>query len=172
MSGKITRQVGETGSTPPPAAHHPLMTLRDEVDRLFDNFFPTAFGRSLLDLDPWRGGPFRSLGDFAPKMDVTEAADHYAISVELPGMEEKDVTVKIHGGVLTISGEKKSERSEEDGEMHLTERSYGAFTRSVRLPDNADADSIKADYNKGVLAITVPKHGDGKGERKIEVTTH
>jgi HSP20 family protein len=148
------------------------MTLRDEVDRLFDNFFPTAFGRSLFDLDPWRERPFRSLGDFAPHMDVKECANHYAISVELPGMAEKDVAVKVHGGLLTITGEKKAERSEESGEMHLTERSYGAFTRSVRLPENADADSIKADYDKGVLTVTVPKREGGKDERKIEVTTH
>ncbi|MCR6632653.1 MAG: Hsp20/alpha crystallin family protein [Magnetospirillum sp.] len=172
MADKLTRPAGEAASTPAPAAHHPLMTLRDEVDRLFDNFFPAAFGRSLFDLDPWRERPFRSLGGIAPQMDVKECANHYEISVELPGMDDKDVTVKVMGGMLTISGEKKAERTEENGEMHLTERSYGAFTRSVRLPENADPDTAKADYGKGVLTVAIGKRPDGAGEKKIEVTAH
>jgi HSP20 family protein len=169
MASKVTKT--ETGSAMTPRAH-PLMTLRDEVDRLFDNFFPTAFGRSLFDLDPWRERPLHSLGDIAPHMDVKECADRYDITVEVPGMDDKDVTVTVANGMLTVSGEKRVERTDESGEMHLTERSYGAFTRAVRLPENTDAEGIKADYAKGVLTITVPKRHGREGEKKIQVTTH
>ncbi|HLO75540.1 MAG TPA: Hsp20/alpha crystallin family protein [Magnetospirillum sp.] len=172
MADKVTTRIGEPGSPPAPRSNHPLMTLRDEVDRLFDTFFPSMFGRSLLETDPWTGRAFRTLGDISPRMDVAECGDRYDISVELPGMDEKDVAVKVHGDVLTISGEKKAERTEDKGATHLTERSYGSFTRSVRLPDDADAESIKADYAKGVLTISVPKSPQGKNEKKIEVTTH
>lgn len=170
MADKTTPRETTTPATV--RAHHPLMTLRDEVDRLFDNFFPNALGRSLFDVDPWRGRAFGSLGDITPRMDVAERADRYDISVELPGMDEKDVSVKVHGDMLTISGEKRAERSEDVGATHLTERSYGSFARSVRLPEDADAEGIKADYAKGVLTISVPKSPEGRNEKKIEVTTH
>lgn len=172
MADKTTPRISETTPPSPVRAHHPLMTLRDEVDRLFDTFFPSALGRSVFDVDPWRDRASRTLGDITPRMDVTECGNRYDVSVELPGMEQKDVTVKVHGDMLTISGEKKVERGEESGATHLTERSYGSFVRSIRLPDDADADAIKADYAKGVLTISVPKRPEGKNEKKIEVTTH
>jgi HSP20 family protein len=169
MADKLMRH-SETGSTPAPRAH-PLMSLRDEVDRLFENFLPGAFGRSLLDIDPWHGRSYAT-GDIVPHMDVRETREAYEISTELPGMDDKDVTVKVLGGVLTVSGEKKAERTEEKGELHFSERSYGSFVRSIRLPDSADADGIKADFAKGVLTITVPKRPGGAGEKKIEVQVH
>lgn len=170
MADKTTPR--ETTTAPATRAHHPLITLRDEVDRLFDNFFPNALGRSLLDVDSWRGRAFGSLGDITPRMDVTERADRYDICVELPGMDEKDVSVKVQGDILTVAGEKKAERNEDVGAVHLTERSFGSFARSVRLPDDADAEGIKADYAKGVLTISVPKSPEGRNEKKIEVIAH
>lgn len=172
MAEKLTPRTGESASTPATRSHHPLMSLRDEVDRLFDTFFPSTFGRAIFDVDPWRDRAFGALGDIAPRMDVREGNDRYDVSVELPGMDEKDVTVKVQGDMLTISGEKKSEHTDDSGAVHLTERSYGAFVRSVRLPDDADAEGIKADYSKGVLTIGVPKRPEGKTEKKIDVVTH
>lgn len=172
MADKTNPRAGETTTPLASRPHHPLMTLRDEVDRLFDSFFPSAFGRSIFDVDPWRDRAFRMVGDISPRMDVTERDDRYDISVEVPGMDEKDVAVKVHGDMLTISGEKKTERTDDTGATHLTERSYGSFARSIRLPDDADAETIKADYAKGVLTISVPKRPGGKDEKKIEVTTH
>lgn len=173
MADKTTTpRVGETATPSPARPHHPLMSLRDEVDRLFDSFFPAALGRPLFDLDPWRDRPFRSLGDISPRMDVAERAECYQVSIELPGMDEKDVAVKVQGDMLTIAGEKKAERTEDSGARHLTERSYGSFVRSVRLPDDADADAIKADYAKGVLTVSLPKRPGGKAEKKIEITAH
>lgn len=171
MADKVSKTI-ETGSATTPKVPHPLVSLRDEVDRLFDTFLPATLGRSLFDLDPWRERMVHTLGDIAPHMDVKECADRYDITVEVPGMEDKDVTVKVAGGMLVITGEKKAERTEEGGQMHLTERSYGSFTRTMRLPENADADGITADYAKGVLTVSVPKRADGKGEKKIQVTTH
>lgn len=172
MADKVTPRASENESTPTTRPHHPLMVLRDEVDRLFDAFFPTAFGRSMFDVDPWRDRAVRALGDISPRMDVTENPDRYDVSVEVPGMDEKDVTVKVQSGMLIISGEKKAERTEENGATHLTERSFGSFARSVRLPDDADADAISADYARGVLTVSVPKRPEGKHEKKITVTTH
>ncbi|MBC7907445.1 MAG: Hsp20/alpha crystallin family protein [Rhodospirillaceae bacterium] len=172
MADKMTQQGGETGGLPASRPSHPLMTLRDEVDRLFDNFFPSAFGRSLFDLDPWRERSFRSMGDITPHMDVRELDDRFEISAELPGLEDKDVTVKVQGGVLSISGEKKAERTEDKGNVYLSERSYGSFVRSVRLPENADAEGIGAEFAKGVLTVTVPKREGGPDEKKIEVKVH
>ncbi|MGE5478219.1 MAG: Hsp20/alpha crystallin family protein [Bacteroidales bacterium] len=172
MADKVTPRTGDNASAPAARTHHPLMTLRDEVDRLFDTFFPSTFGRSIFDVDPWRDRAFRTLGDITPRMDVTECANRYDISVEVPGMDDKDVAVKVQGDMLTISGEKKAERTDESGATHLTERSYGSFVRSVRLPEDADAEAVKADYAKGVLTVSVPKRPGGKNEKKIEVTTH
>lgn len=172
MADKVTPRGSESESTPAIRPHHPLMVLRDEVDRLFDAFFPTAFGRSMFDVDPWRDRAVRALGDISPRMDVAESPERYDVSVEVPGMDEKDVTVKVQSGMLIISGEKKAERTEESGATHLTERSFGSFARSVRLPEDADADAITADYAKGVLTVSVPKRPEGKNEKKITVTTH
>jgi len=166
-----TSHVGETTpSTVRP--HHPLMTLREEVDRLFDNFFLATFGRSLFDFDPWRERAFGRMGDITPRMDVVEDADQYRVTVELPGMDEKDVTVKVQGAQLVISGEKKAEHTEDSGTMHLTERSYGSFVRTVRLPEDCDPDAIRAEFAKGVLSVSLPKRPEGKNEKKIEVITH
>ena len=181
MADKTPTNVGEadttvlrTGANAPSASrpHHPLMTLRDEVDRLFETFFPATFGRSLFELDPWRDRAFGRLGDIAPRMDVAERGDHYDVTVELPGMDEKDVAVKVQRGLLVISGEKKAERTEDSGAMHLTERSFGSFVRTVRLPEDCNPDAIRADFARGVLTVSLPKRPEGKGEKKIEVTTH
>lgn len=172
MAGNIRKHGPET--TPQPAAQpHPLMTLRDEVDRLFENFFPTA--RGMVDIDPFRrlGTAFRAMGDIAPEVDVRETGDHIEIAAELPGMDEKDVSVSVKEGVLSISGEKKVERKEEKADYHLNERSYGSFTRSFRLPENVDDEHIEADFTRGVLTITVPKKAEpARNEKKIEIKGH
>lgn len=172
MADKVARHVVEPGSSSPSMASSPLMSLRGEVDRLFDNFFPTAFGHSLFDVDSWHGQSFSASGDMAPDMDVRECANRYEVSVELPGMDEKDVSVKVQGGMLTVSGEKKLDRDATEGAMHLTERSFGAFTRAVRLPGNVDAAGITAEYARGVLTVNLPKQVPGTDEKKIAVKAH
>lgn len=172
MTGNIRKHGPET--TPQTVAHaHPLMSLRDEVDRLFDNFFPTA--RGMVDIDPFRrvGSAFRAMGDMAPDVEVKETDERIEISAELPGMDEKDVSVTFRDGVLSIAGEKKAERKEEKADYHLSERTYGSFVRSFRLPDNVDDEHIDADFSKGVLTVAIPKKGEpAPSEKKIEIKGH
>ena len=118
-------------------------TLQREIDRVFD-----SFARSV---------PVLGTRPAFPHMDVTETDKEIEISCELPGLEEKDVHVSLADGVLTIEGEKHAEKEEKGKSYHLLERSYGVFTRSVAMPANVDADSVKASMKKGVLRVTVAK---------------
>ena len=93
----------------------------------------------------------------APKVEVSEDAKAYEITAELPGVEEKDVNLALRDDVLTLSGEKKSEREEKKKGYHVAERSYGSFRRSFRLPDDVNPDKISAKFDKGVMTITLPR---------------
>ena len=173
MADKVTRHTPSTRPVSAEAGHHPLVALRDEVDRLFDSFFPAAFGRSLFGLDPWRSGALRVMGDMAPQVDVKELADHYEIAAEMPGVEAKDVKVTIDKGMLGIRGEKHEEHAEEKGDVHLSERSFGSFARAFRLPDDADQERVGAEFVNGVLTVTVPKHqGAVPTVKEIEIKAH
>jgi HSP20 family protein len=130
-----------------------LETLQREIDRLFDGF---ATG-------------LPSLGQMAaPTMDISETDKEMEITAELPGLEQGDVQITVADGVLTIRGEKKSEREEKDKSYRLVERSYGAFSRSVELPAGADPAAVKAVMAKGVLTVTIPKPA-AKNATRIEV---
>lgn len=171
MAGNIRKHEAEP-STPATQAH-PLVALRDEVDRLFDSFLPIA--RGVVGMDSFRrlGGAFRALGDIAPEVDLKETDDGIEICAELPGMDEKDVSITVRGGVLSISGEKRAERKEEKADYHLSERSFGAFTRTFRLPEDVDDERIEADFSKGVLTVTVPKKAEAvRPEKKVEIKGH
>lgn len=173
MADKATRQMPTARPSSAEAGHHPLVGLRDEVDRLFDSFFPAAFGRSLFDLDPWRPGAFRVMGGLSPQVDVRELADHYEIAAEMPGVEAKDLKVTIDKGMLDIRGEKHGEHAEEEGDVRLSERSFGSFARSLRLPEDADQNAVGAEFVNGVLTVTVPKHeGKAAAARDIEIKAH
>lgn len=94
---------------------------------------------------------------FLPAVDLTENDSQYAVSVELPGIERNEVRPEVHEGMLTVSGEKKSERDETKDRTRYVERSYGFFSRSFALPSNADADHLNASFKDGILTITIPK---------------
>lgn len=171
MATNVTRQTPETGTPAATPRRHSPMTLRDEFDRLFDAFMPAALGR--WDLDPWRARALRALGEASPSVDFKECADRYEIAAELPGMDEKDVEVSVSDDMLTIAGEKRNESHEEKEDMVLSERSWGRFSRSFKLPHDADAEAISADFAKGVLTVTVPKSAQAKPKAKtIEIRTH
>ncbi len=103
-----------------------------------------------------------------PSVEVKENDNAYTISVELPGLDEKDVKVSIEGDVLTIAGDKKVERTDE--KTHFSERSYGSFTRSFSLPTDADRDAVNAKFAKGVLTLDIRKAAGKPGQGKqIEV---
>jgi HSP20 family protein len=107
---------------------------------------------------PWKDRP----ASFLPAIDVAENDVHYAITVELPGSKKDDVQVELHEGVLTIRGEKKSEREEKKEQRRYVERSYGSFSRSFRLPGDADVTRLEASFKDGVLSITIPKTEQAK----------
>jgi HSP20 family protein len=137
----------ERGLTP--RNGNPFMSLQREVDRLFEDFgrgFP-SFGS----LAP------SAAGEMMPVMDVRETDKEFEFTVELPGLEEKDVQINIADDVLTIRGEKKTEKEEKEGDYKLIERSYGSFYRNFELPHGIEADKIQASLAKGVLKVTVPK---------------
>ena len=131
--------------------------LRREMDRLWDDFF----GPGRLGLRPLEA-------EWAPAMDVAETADKVVVKAEVPGMEPKDIDITLSGEILTIKGEKKSEREEKKENYHLVERSYGSFSRSLKLPAAVDADKIEASYKQGVLTITCPKKEEVK-PKAIEI---
>lgn len=102
--------------------------------------------------------------DHVPKVEVKETAKTYDVSVELPGLDEKDVKVLVEDDMLTISGEKKVERS--DDKTHYSERSYGSFTRAFTLPADADRNAISARFAKGVLTLEIPKSANPPDQAK------
>jgi HSP20 family protein len=99
---------------------------------------------------------------WSPAVDVAENNASYAITVELPGAKREDVSVEVHGDVIEVRGEKRSEREEKDERRHVIERSYGSFSRSFSLPANADAGRIAASFKEGVLTIEIPKTQESK----------
>jgi len=122
--------------------------------------FSSRFLRSLGGDDPW---PWGARGEAVmPAMDVRENDQHYAVTAELPGMRKDDVHVELDQGLLTIRGEKKSEREEKKEHCRYTERSYGSFSRSFRLPSDADVDRLEASFKDGVLSLTIPRTEQAK----------
>ena len=138
-----------------------LGSLFREIEKTFDDFS--------------RRGPLAGyFGDGAalPKIDVSEGKDGIEVTAELPGVEEKDIDLTLSNGVLTIRGEKKSERDETDKEKnwHMVERRYGSFSRSVTLPYEPDSAKVEAKFEKGVLRVRLPKPAEiSKKEKKIEI---
>jgi HSP20 family protein len=133
--------------------------LRREMDRLWDEFFGP--GRRFL-------RPLEM--EWLPAVDLAETADKVEIKAEVPGMDAKDIDISLTGDILTIKGEKKSEREEKKESYHLVERSYGSFSRSLRLPAAVNPDQIEASYKQGVLTITCPKKEEVK-PKAIEIKT-
>ena len=121
----------------------PVFGLRREIDRLFED----TFGRG----DNATG--------WTPAVDVRESEKELRIDVELPGISADEVELTAENGVLTISGEKRTERKEgdEQSRFHVVERSYGSFLRSFQLPKGLDESKIEADFNNGILSIHMPK---------------
>lgn len=141
----------------PSAALAPFARLRDEIDRLFDDFPLAPAARSVF--------PFTSTA-VVPAMELAETDQGYELSVELPGLEEKDIDIELADGTLTISGEKREESEKKDNGYLVSERSYGAFRRQLTLPADADADSIAASFEKGVLKLAVKKDREAAGRAK------
>jgi HSP20 family protein len=130
----------------------PVFGLRREIDRLFED----TFGREG--------------GTFTPAVDIKENDGEIRLELELPGLKPDQVEIMAENGVLTIRGEKRSERKEgEDSRYQVVERSYGTFVRSFQLPPGVDEDQIKAEFENGVLALSIPKEALPQPKR-IQIT--
>lgn len=137
--------------------------LRNEIDHLFDDFSMSGQMRRI-----W---PLPDGSDFSPLAELQDKDDHYLFAVELPGLDEKDISVELADGVLRISGEKQQETAETNGDCLISERSYGKFLRRLSLPAEADAEQIEAKYRHGVLKVTIGKDKNKpESVRKIPVS--
>jgi len=145
----------------------PFTALRRQMDEVFDAF---TGGTSLA--------PILGKADttFAPKIDISETDKELKVCADLPGLEEKDVEVKLAGNQLVIRGEKKSEHEDKDDDQgkertfHRVERSYGMFQRAILLPFDVDAEKVEASFKNGVLTVTLPKPEQVQQQaRRIEV---
>ena len=150
----------------------PFLSLRREMDRLFDDFgrgfWPLSTRGSIFDIEPfWQ----REMSwETTPAVDITESEKAYELTAELPGMDEKNIEVKVANGNLIIKGEKQEEKEEKKKDYYMRERKFGSFERRFELPESVDADKIEANFKKGVLTLTLPKKVEAqKPAKKIEV---
>jgi HSP20 family protein len=125
--------------------------LREEMERVFDRFF-----------EP-RWDEFATAGAWAPKLDFSETKDAFMVKAEIPGVEQKDVSVSLENQILTIKGEKHKEKEEKDEKYHRVERSWGGFTRAIQLPAGVDTEKVNATFKDGVLTVKLPKTPAAKG---------
>ena len=126
----------------------------------------------MADIKPLWDWPGKGAYDLTPMVDVTETEKAYEMTAEMPGMDEKDFELVLSEGLLTLKGEKKEEHEEHEKDYRLSERRYGAFERSFRLPDGVDADKVNARFEKGVLHVTLPKSKAAQlKQRKVPIKT-
>lgn len=163
---KEEEQTSKTQNTLPITRDNPLGRLHQEIDQLFESVLRGTPLSPFRHMDQtWMGGMM------LPKVDIAEESKHYAITVEVPGVEEKDIDVTIADGTLTIRGEKRHEQENHDRQYHRVERSYGAFQRVISLPNDSKEDAVEAKFKNGILTMTVPKNPGAKSAgRKIAIT--
>jgi HSP20 family protein len=131
-------------------------TLQNEMNRLFNTVFdaPGSGGNG--------GQPMRR---WMPAMDLLETDDHFVLRADLPGMTEEDVSIELEDTTLTVSGQRKAEHEDRREGAYRVERAFGAFSRSLTLPQGVDPESVTASFDKGVLEVRVPKPEQRKPKR-------
>jgi len=138
-----------------------FVTIQDRMNRLFrDSYGPegTKDAESLVTTS------------FAPPVDVYEDEHNVTLKIEVPGIEEKDIDVRIENNTLTVHGERKFEKEEKEENYRRVERQYGSFTRTFTLPQTVDQESVEANYDKGVLKVTLAKKAEAKPKQiKVNV---
>lgn len=171
MAESATKLPVKKSQTQPEAAGwSPFESLRREVDRLFDDFRPFDWNLPSRVFGFEVPRTSRPGWQVAPAIDLAEKDDGYEITAELPGLDEKNVEIRLSNHTLTISGEKREEKEEKQKDYFLSERRYGSFQRSFQLPEGVDGDRIEASFAKGVLTVKLPKTAEAKqAEKKIAV---
>ena len=134
-----------------------LRSLQDEVNRLFSTNISRVFGDEGIARGAWN-----------PIVDIYENKDQIVLEAELPGMKREDFDLSIENNVITLRGERRFEKKDEGDNYHRVERSYGSFTRSFTLPQTVTGEGAVADYQNGVLRVTLPKREEVKA-RRIEI---
>lgn len=137
-----------------------LNTLQREIDRMFNAFFPSTTDEG--------DASSRSQTVWTPRTDLVESNEAYVLALDLPGVSREDVTINFDDNRLTISGERHSTTTGENADYLRVERSYGRFFRAFTLPHTVDSENIQAQYDNGVLTVTLPKHEQSR-PRQIEV---
>jgi HSP20 family protein len=173
---KMPIQTEDKASQHPVASDlwRPLEKLRQQVDHLFDEFNRgsglSPFSRGLFDVEPfWRR---ELIGHGLPAVDITEKDKSFEITAELPGMDQKNIELKLSNGNLIIKGEKKEDKEEKRKGYYLSERHYGSFERVFNLPKGVDAEKIEASFSKGVLSISLPKKPEAmKADKVVPIKT-
>lgn len=134
------------------------------VDKAVSGFWPSFY-------EPFRLAGSRLADWLSPAAEASQADGAYHITLELPGVAEDDIHISVDDGVLTVKGEKRSTREEKGDTWYFSERQFGAFSRSFRLPGDADAGGVKAAMKDGVLTVDVPRKAPKAGEeRRIPIT--
>src|SRR3954471_202801 len=133
-------------------------TLQNEMNRLFNTVFDA----------PPAGGNGGTLRRWMPAMDLVETGDHFVLGAHPPGLSEADVNIEVEDRVLTISGERKAEHETTKEGFHRVERAFGAFSRSLTLPEGVDPEGVAASFDRGVLEVRIPKPEEKK-PRKITI---
>lgn len=128
---------------------NPLVSLQRDINHVFENFWQKVE-------DGWNGRD-TMVGMFGPSTDVTDTDNSVNVSIELPGMTEKDIDISLSGNAMTIRGEKKIEHEEERKGVYMSERHYGSFYRTVPLPAGVDPEKAEAKFKNGVLTVILPK---------------
>ena len=134
-----------------------LLTLREKMNRLFEDMFTSRSEDKDLMASTW-----------APSVDIYETESELVMTAEVPGIDEKDVEIKIEDNTLTLKGERKFEKETKEENYHRIERSYGSFYRAFTLPNSIDPDKIHAEHENGILKITMPKRQELK-PRKVKI---
>lgn len=135
-----------------------LRSLQDEMTRLFTGVAPAHLNREEMTHGAW-----------APSVDIYEDKDCLILEAELPGMTRDDFEISVENNVITLKGERRFEKKAEGDNYHRVERSYGSFTRSFTLPQTITADGATADFENGILRVSLPKREETKA-RKIEIS--
>jgi HSP20 family protein len=148
-----------------PSSWDPFREMEEMQNRLL-----TLFGRRWPALRVQPDEEF-ALMEWLPPVDIEEDNREYIVKAELPGMKKEEVKLKVEGGTLTISGERKAEKEEKDKKYHRLERSYGTFQRSFTLPEGTQPEKISAEFKDGVLLVHLPKDEKAK-PKAIEVTVN
>ena len=136
-----------------------VMAGQRDLDQVFKDAFRPFYGDGELSTRTW-----------APPVDIFENADNIVLKAELPGIDPKDVEIRVEDNTLYLKGERKFEQEVKEENYHRVERSYGSFARSFSLPNSIDADKVVADYKDGLLTLTMPKREEAKPKTiKIEI---